>query len=121
MHLNRALVDSTNTLSDCIERLTTACRINHAKDDAANFSIVTDLQTKLSSLDVVEDNISIGKDLLSTAEGSLNQVIDLLSRIRNLALQACNEVYNSDSLSAIQEEINSCVDQITKPQVNLMV
>ena len=54
------LNESTNRLNQAIERMTTGFKINHAKDNAANYSIATNMTTKMNSLLVAEDNASMG-------------------------------------------------------------
>ena len=82
-----SLNESTNRLNQAIERMTTGFKINHAKDNAANYSIATNMTTKMNSLLVAEDNASMGLDLVSTAEGVLEQIQDKLQRIRDLQEQ----------------------------------
>ena len=53
-----SLKSSTNGLNTAIERMTTGFKINHAKDNAANYSINTKLSTKISGYEVAEDNAS---------------------------------------------------------------
>ena len=101
------LTASTNALNAAIERMTTGFKINHAKDNAANYSISTNLASKLSSYNVAQDNIAMGLDMLTTAEDSLSLISDHLSRIRDLTEQAANGTYGQDSLNAIQSEITA--------------
>ena len=53
------LTFSTNALNTAIERMTTGFKINHAKDNAANYSISTSLASKLSSYSVAQDNVAM--------------------------------------------------------------
>ena len=101
------LTSSTNALNAAIERMTTGFKINHAKDNAANYSISTNLASKLSSYSVAQDNVAMGLDMLTTAEDSLSLISDHLSRIRDLTEQAANGTYGQDSLNAIQSEITA--------------
>ena len=101
------LTASTNALNAAIERMTTGFKINHAKDNAANYSISTNLASKLSSYSVAQDNVAMGLDMLTTAEDSLSLISDHLSRIRDLTEQAANGTYGQDSLNAIQSEITA--------------
>ena len=75
------LKTSSMGLNQAIERLTTGRKINHAKDNAANFSINTKLSSQISAYQVAETNVLMGLDLVSTAEESLDQIIDGLSLI----------------------------------------
>ncbi len=98
---------STNGLNQAIERMSTGFKINHAKDNAANYSINTNLSSKLSSYEVAQDNVSMGLDMVMTAMDSLELISSHLSRMRDLAEQAANGTYGEDSLKAIQSEIDA--------------
>ena len=81
----RSLNKSTDALNLAIERMTTGFKINHASDNAANYSISTNLTTQISSYMVAEDNCAMGLDMISSANGSLDQITDKLERLRALA------------------------------------
>ncbi len=100
------LKTSTNGLNQAIERLTTGFKINHAKDNAAGYSIAK-LSSQLSSYDVALDNASMGLDMLTTAQDSLDLITSHYQRMRDLAEQAANGTYGADSLKAIQAEIDA--------------
>ena len=51
-----SLSTSTNKLNQAIERMSTGCKINHASDNAANYSISTNMTTRIGAYDVAEDN-----------------------------------------------------------------
>ena len=110
----RSLNNSTKLLNQAIERMTTGFKINHASDNAANFSITTNMGVKLSSYAVAEDNVAMGLDLLSTAGGSLDLISDKLTRLRALAEQSANGTYGEQSLKAINSEANAIVDEIER-------
>ena len=112
--VQKNLNSATNALQTSMERMTTGFRINHASDNAANYSISNAMVTKLSSLEVVTDNATMGKDLLSTAEDNNNLISTHLSRIRDLTEQAANGTYGSTSLKAIQSEIKSRLQEISR-------
>ena len=101
------LKTSTNGLNIAIERMTTGFKINHAKDNAAGYSIATKLSSQLSSYDVALDNASMGLDMLTTAQESLDLITSHYQRMRDLAEQAANGTYVADSLKAIQSEIDA--------------
>ena len=94
--------------------MTTGFKINHAKDNAANYSIATNMTTKIGAYNVAEDNAAMGLDLISTAEGTLSQIEDKLQRLRALAEQAANGTYGEQSLNAINAEANALVDEIER-------
>ncbi len=112
------LKTSTNGLNIAIERMTTGFKINHAKDNAANYSINTNLSSQLSSYEVAQDNVSMGLDMVMTAMDSLELISSHLSRMRDLAELAANGTSGEGSLQAIQSEINVRSDEINRLVTN---
>ena len=110
--LQNTLTNNTNGLSNAIERMTTGYKINHAKDNAAIYSISTDLSKRISSMFVMQGNSGDAISLLQTAEGGLEQVQDLLERLRALATKASNGNYGTQSREALQAEAQSIIAQI---------
>ncbi len=105
---------STNKLNQAIERMTTGAKINHAKDNAANYSISTNMTTKMSAYKVAEDNVAMGMDMVATASDTLSEMQNHAERLRALATQARNGTYGAQSLSAIQSEANALTKEIER-------
>ena len=113
-NLNKA----TNSLNDAIERMTTGYKINHAADNAAGYSIATNWETQLGSLDVAADNAATGADMLTTLEDTYSLLTSHLQRVRDLTEQAGNGTYGSQSLKAIQSEITARLEEIDRIAAN---
>ena len=108
------LTAATNAMNQAIERMTTGYKINRAKDDAAGYSIASQMEAKLSSYDVASNNAQIGIDMLTTTEENYTLITGHLQRIRDLAEQAANGTYSTDSRSAIEAEIASRLAEIDR-------
>ena len=108
------LQQSTFDFNKAIERMTTGYKLNHASDNAANYSIAQDMVTKLSAYDVASGNISMGNDLVSTAQDSISLMQTHAERIHNLVTQAMNGTYGEDSQKAIVSEINARIEEINR-------
>jgi len=108
------LNDATTSLNKAIERMTTGYKINHAKDNAAGYSIATNWTTQLGSIDVALENASMGMDMLTTMEGNLELITGHLQRIRDLTEQAANGTFGTTSLAAIKEEMTARTSEITR-------
>ena len=108
----RSLLKSTNSMNTALQRMSTGVRINSSKDDAAGMAISNKLEYKTSSLDVANDNAQMGQSMLSTAEGSLGNINDMLVRIRDLTEQAANGIYGDDERTAMQAEIDALTEEI---------
>lgn len=105
---------SANGLNVAIERMTSGFRINHAKDNVANYAINTNLSTKISAYQVAEDNAIMGLDMVQTANSSLSQVSDILTRLRSLEMYVQNGTYGKSSLSAIKKEASALTAEISR-------
>ena len=112
------LTSSTNALNPAIERLTTGAKINGAKDNAAGYSISTNMSSRISSLSVAQDNTEMGLDMLTTASDSLGIIEERLQRLRSLQEQVLNGTYGETSLSAINSECNVLIDEISRLYLN---
>ena len=108
------LKSSTKRLNIAIERMSTGFKINHAKDNAANYSIKTKLSSKISSYEVAEDNAMMGLDMLETSSEALNHMEENLTRIRSLAVQAQNGTYGEKSLMALNSEAQALMNEISR-------
>lgn len=116
--VQKNLSSATTSLNNAIERMTTGYKINHAKDNAAGFSIANNWKTKLSSLDIALENASMGADMLKTAEENYSLITGHLQRVRDLTEQAANGTYGSDSLKAIASEMTARLNEIDRIAAN---
>ena len=105
---------ATSKLNQAVERMTTGYKLNHAKDNAANYSISTNMTTQMGAYMVAEDNVSIGMEMVATAESIISQMQDHATRLRALSTQARNGTYGAQSLTAIQTEVNARIAEITR-------
>ena len=105
---------STDKLNQAIERMTTGSKINHAKDNAANYSISTNMSTKMSALRVAEDNALQGLEMISSTSENLSIVEDKLARMRALSTQALNGTYSTQSLNALNLEADALLKEINR-------
>ena len=105
---------ATQGLNDAIESMTSGYKVNHAKDNAANFGIVTNMTTRINSLQIREDNASLGLELVSTASSGIESITNHLQKIRSLAMSTVNGTYGNTSLTALQQELKSRLDEIQR-------
>ena len=116
--VQRGLKSSTNGLNQAIERMSTGYKINQAKDNAANCSIVDSMSVKISSLDVASENTAMSMDMVSTAQATLEIISNRLDRLRELAIQAQSDTYGADSREAINAECVALVREIQRTYAN---
>jgi flagellin len=102
--LQRQLVGNSNKLSTSFARLSSGMRINSAADDAAGLQISNRLTSQVNGLNVAQRNANDGVSLAQTTEGALEEVTNILFRMRDLSLQASNGVLSNDDKAALNKE-----------------
>ncbi len=114
LNTHRMLGITNTALEKTLERLSSGKRINRAADDAAGLAISQKMEAQIRGLKQASRNSLDGISLLQTAEGALNEVHSMLQRIRELAVQGANGIYDKEDLKAIAEEIKELTEQIDK-------
>jgi len=110
----RHLGFTQNSLSKSIERLSSGLRINSPGDDASGLSIAETLKNQRMGFDRAYLNAQDGLSMLQVADGTLSQINSMLSRIRELAIQSANGVYNANDRTIIQREVDQLKDEINR-------
>lgn len=103
---------ATDALNTAMERLSTGKRINSAKDDAAGLAIATSMTSQIKGMNQAIRNANDGISMAQTAEGSLNEVSNMLQRIRELAVQSASGTYSDDDRTNLQTEVTELGAQI---------
>ncbi|MGJ4850848.1 flagellin [Bacillota bacterium Meth-B3] len=100
---------NTNTVNTnkSMEKLSSGARINRAADDAAGLSISEKMRSQIRGLTQATRNAQDGISFIQTAEGALNEVSDMLVRLKELATQAPNDTYSTDDRTNIGAEMKS--------------
>ena len=112
LRIQSNLTSATDKMNKAMERMASGSKINSASDDAAGYAVSTTLSKTISSSEVASDNVAIANDLLSTAEGTLDVILENLQRVRDLTEQASNGTYSSEDLDAIAGEVSARLDEI---------
>jgi flagellin len=96
-----------NSLSTSMTRLSTGFRINSAMDDAAGLQIATRLKAQTSGMAMAMRNTQNSTSMLQTAEGALDEVTNMLVRMKDLATQAADASSTTNDKTAMQSEYNA--------------
>ncbi|HHG3224890.1 TPA: flagellin [Vibrio parahaemolyticus] len=110
----RHLTSATDMLNQSMERLSSGKRINSAKDDAAGLQISNRLQSQMCGLDVAVRNANDGISIMQTAEGAMNEVTNIMQRMRDLSLQSANGSNSQAERTALQEEVTALNDELNR-------
>lgn len=99
-------------IAKSMERLSSGYKITSPADDAAGLAISVKLSAQIRGLDRASLNANDGTSVIQSAEGGLSEVHSILQRMRELSVQAANDVNSEEDRDAIQEEINNLIDEI---------
>lgn len=102
----RHLQKTQRGLNKSLGKLSSGLRINSAADDAAGLAISEQLKSQIRSLKQAERNAMDSISLLQTAEGAMNEVSSILTRLRELAIQSGNGTLGSTERSFLQTEVD---------------
>jgi len=123
LHTNNAALSAQNAisktqsnLSTSMTRLSTGYRINSAMDDAAGLQIASRLKAQTSGMSVAMRNTQNSTAMLQTAEGALDEVSNMLVRMKDLATQAADASSSANDKTAMQSEY----DALGKELFNVM-
>ncbi|NQX93522.1 MAG: flagellin FliC [Erythrobacter sp.] len=107
-----ASTQAQDKLNNAFERLSTGRRINSAADDAAGLSIATNFTSDIRGLNQGIRNANDGIALAQTAEGALEEVANLLQRVRELAIQSQNGTLDNGDRAFLDTEVTEIAAQI---------
>ena len=110
----RNLSTVTGAMQDNMEKLSSGYRINKSADDAAGLAISESLGGKIRSVDQARRNASDGVSLIQVAEGSMNEISNILIRLRELATQASSDTIGNLERSYTNKEYRELVDEIDR-------
>ena len=107
MRASSASTKAEMGLSKAIERLSTGQRINSASDDAAGLAIATKMTSEVRGLTMAKRNANDGISLAQTAEGGMNEITNMLQRMRELSVQSASGKTHSDTYLCDRKDPNA--------------
>jgi len=114
INAQRNLMITGTEFGKSVEKLASGLRINRAADDAAGLSISEKLRSQFRGLNMAVRNALDGISLIQTAEGAMNEMHQIVQRIRELAIQAANDTLTTDDRIAIQLEVAQLTTEIQR-------
>ncbi|MDH0867283.1 flagellin, partial [Mitsuaria sp. GD03876] len=119
LHTNAAALSTQNSLSSTqkslatsMTRLGTGYRVNSAMDDAAGLQIATRLDAQTRGMAVAQRNTQNGISMLQTGEGALNEVSNILLRMKDLATEAFSASSTATDKTAMQGEYDALATEL---------
>ena len=101
-------------MDTAIARLSSGLRINSAKDDAAGMAIVSKMESQVKGLGMAIRNASDSQNLIDTAEGANVEVVNILQRLRELAIQSSNDTNTALDRTFINAEATQLIAEVDR-------
>lgn len=114
INARRMLTSSTENTQKSLERLSSGSRINKSGDDAAGLAISENLRAQIRGLRQAKRNASDGISLVQVTEGGLNEVSNILIRLRELAVQAASDTIGDTERGFTDREFQSLKQEIQR-------
>jgi flagellin len=109
-----AASQSARSMESAMERLASGLRINSAADDAAGLSISTRMDSQVRALNMAIRNADDGISLMQTAEGAMDEVTNILQRMRELSVQASNGTYTDSDRESLHAEVAQLQEELDR-------
>ncbi|NMG17467.1 flagellin [Aromatoleum bremense] len=114
LNSQNSLTKSQSSLTTSLQRLSSGLRINSAKDDAAGLAISERMNGQIKGMNQAVRNANDAVSMSQTAEGGMQEVSNILLRMRELAVQSANDTNSASDRSAIQDEVNQLTSEIDR-------
>ncbi len=114
LNSQRHMVNTRKLLDRSLERLSSGYRINKAGDDAAGLAISEKLRAKTRGLVQAQRNASDGISLVQVAEGGLEEVQNILVRLRELGVQAASDTIGNQERKYLNEEYQALKEEVDR-------
>jgi len=114
LNAQRQLNKSQLQQNTAMERLSSGLRINSAKDDAAGLSISTGMSSQIRGLNQAVRNANDGVSMAQTAEGSMDEMTNILQRMRELGVQSANDTNSASNRASIQIEVDQLYSELDR-------
>ncbi|RBW41741.1 flagellin [Psychromonas sp. B3M02] len=114
LNAQRQLNKTQSMQNEAMERLSSGLRINSAKDDAAGLAISTAMQSQIKGLTQAVRNSNDGISMAQTAEGAMDEMTNILQRMRELSVQAANDTNSAENKAFIQEEVDQLYSELDR-------
>ena len=115
---SNALSVNERAMSTAMERLSTGKRINSAADDAAGLAIASRMSSQVKGLEQASRNTLDGISMVQTIEGAGKEIVNIMMRMKELAVQANSGTYSSDDRAALDAEFNELRSEVNRIATN---
>ncbi len=114
INAQRNLVGSQRAINDSMAKLASGSRINKAADDAAGLAISEGLKAQIRSATQAQRNANDGISMVQTAEGGLNEIGNIVVRLRELGIQASSDTVGETERGMLNKEVQQLKSEIQR-------
>jgi flagellin len=114
INAQRNLGESQMKVNNALSQLSSGTRINKAADDAAGLAISENMKAQIRSTRQANRNASDGVSLVQTAEGGLNEIGNIVTRLRELGMQAASDTIGDTERGFVNKEVNQLKDEMQR-------
>ncbi len=114
LNAQRQMMSTRASLDRTLERLASGSRINHAGDDAAGLAISENLKAQVRGIRQAKRNGMDGVSLIQVSEGGLNEISNMLMRLRELSIQAASDTIGDTERQFTDREFQSLKQEIDR-------
>ena len=114
MNTHRQLTRTDKALAQSLERLSSGLRINRAAVDSAGLAISQRLRSQVEGLKMASQNAAQATNVVQTAEGYMNEIHNMLGRMRELAVQSSSDTVDNTNRDSLHAEFSSLRTEITR-------
>lgn len=112
LNAHKNMIKNDNSLAGSLDKLSSGLRINKAADDASGMAIADSLKSQALGLGQAMRNANDGISMVQTADGALEESINIVNTIKTKAIQAAQDGQTTDSRKAIQADINKLMEEL---------
>lgn len=114
LNARASAVRATSKMEQAMERLSSGLRVNSASDDAAGLAVAGKMESQLRGINMSIRNAQDGVGLIQTAESGVNEIRNMVLRMRELAVQMANGIYeDTPDRNNAQLEVTALINQVT--------
>jgi flagellin len=108
------MAQNNNDMKSSLEKLSSGHRINKSADDAAGLAITENLRGKIRGMNVAKRNANDAVSMVQVAEGSMNEMSNMLIRMRELTIQSSTDTLGSREREYLNREYTQLVDEMDR-------
>ena len=112
LYAQRNVAKATSDLQENVARLSSGYRVSKASDDAAGMGVSTNLRSQIASYKMASRNADDGISIIQTAEAALNESADIITRLRELTVQAASDGLGTTERQYLSKEVSELTAEL---------